>query len=110
MKKPDKEKPGKVGARPGSQNAALPNKRMYSHAIIRHGVQHPEKVAKMVKMQYDLACEGDTNAFKFIVERIEGKPAQALTIGGEDDGPPIQMEITIEPSAAYAFMLNNKKK
>jgi hypothetical protein len=43
--------------------------------------------------------ESDTQAFKAVVEAIEGKPKQPFT-GGDDDDNPIDQKITIEFLAA----------
>ena len=41
------------------------------------------------------AQEGDVPAFKEIMDRVEGKPAQAI-IGGDDDDPAIKLIHRIE--------------
>lgn len=33
------------------------------------------------------AAEGDLEAFKLMADRLEGRPRQALELGGEDGGP-----------------------
>ena len=36
------------------------------------------------------AAEGDLNAIKELGDRLEGRPAQALTLTGDDEGGPVR--------------------
>jgi hypothetical protein len=42
------------------------------------------------------AIAGDTSAIAEIGNRLDGKPAQSLTVGGDDDAPPVKFKGVIE--------------
>lgn len=56
-------------------------------------LQRIDKIAEALIMA---AEQGDTVAMKEIGDRLDGKPAQAI-IGGEDEDPPVR--ITVESDA-----------
>lgn len=47
---------------------------------------------KLVK----LAMDGDKWALDHLADRIEGKPAQAVTVAGDDEGGPIRHSLSVE--------------
>lgn len=94
-----------IGRRGRPPKKATDPKYLFSREIIRQAMQDPERVKKLIKAQYDAAIDGDTNAAKFLIERIEGKAAQAITIAGDDNRAPVRHEITIDPSLSYAAMI-----
>lgn len=54
---------------------------------------------KLVAKQLEIAHAGDTTAIRDIADRIDGKPAQAI-VGGDEDDNPLRMINTIELIAA----------
>lgn len=46
------------------------------------------------RTQINKAKEGDVSAAAMIVDRLEGRPKQALDIGGQDDNPVKVQEVT----------------
>ncbi len=49
------------------------------------------------KEQIKKAKDGDSSAATMIVDRMEGRPAQSLNIGGQDNNPLQVQEITFNP-------------
>jgi hypothetical protein len=45
-----------------------------------------EKIRRVCEKVFDKAEDGDLQAAQFIFDRIEGKPAQAVNLGGADGG------------------------
>ena len=52
---------------------------------------NPRKLRKLAEALYDKAETGDVQAIKEIADRLDGKPAQAI-IGGDEDDPAIKIE------------------
>jgi len=77
------------GGQPGNQNAA--KQRLIEQAIIREIKQRDlvagdgETLRKIAAAQIDRALDGEPFAFDRIADRLDGKPAQAIT--GADGGP-----------------------
>ena len=44
----------------------------------------------------DMAAEGDLGAIKELGDRIDGKPAQAVIMSGDEDAAPVQVRAVIE--------------
>jgi hypothetical protein len=59
----------------------------WSDALRKHIVQNPKDLASAAQALFDKAKDGDVMAIKEIGDRLEGKPAQALNIGGQEDNP-----------------------
>lgn len=57
--------------------------------------QDPDKLKRVADKAWSMAEEGNMQAFKEISDRIDGKAAQPLVGGGEDDNP-IQLSGKIE--------------
>lgn len=51
-----------------------------------------DKAAIIAKLE-QLALKGDVTALKYIVDRVEGSPRQAMTLSGEKDAPPVSINI-----------------
>lgn len=79
-----------MGAPVGNQNAAKRN-RMLTDALRRQLTQNPEQVAEIVRTLVEKAIAGESWAQQLAWERLDGKVAQAL-IGGDDDDPAIKLE------------------
>ena len=95
-----------VGGQPGNQNAKKGKEatRALEKALAEEstGVEG-EYVAKFSALvdiwrkQIEKAKEGDLGAAQMIVDRLEGKPKQALTGGDEDDQPIKVTKIELVP-------------
>jgi len=57
--------------------------------------QDPDKLKRVADKAWSMAEEGNMQAFKEISDRIDGKAAQPLVGGSEDDNP-IQLSGKIE--------------
>jgi hypothetical protein len=84
------------GGQPGNQNAA--KQRLIEQAIIREIKQRDlvagdgETLRKIAAAQIDRALDGEPFAFDRIADRLDGKPAQAIT--GADGGPIVIIQAT----------------
>jgi hypothetical protein len=58
---------------------------------IAEAEDNPRKLRKLAEALFDKAADGDIPAIKEIADRLDGKPAQAI-IGGDEDDPAIQIE------------------
>ena len=84
-----------VGGQPGNQNAAKGKR--WAAAIDRALERRYEKNASLKDAQEALdalaeqlllkADDGDMAALKELGDRIEGKPAQSVTVSGDPDNP-----------------------
>jgi hypothetical protein len=70
------------GGQPGNTNASRKN-RIVSNALSRVVTQNPEKIRQACERLLDRAAEGDLPAFREIMDRLEGKPIQAVEGAGE---------------------------
>jgi hypothetical protein len=84
-----------MGAPVGNQNAA---KAKIWHAAIMRALERRKPADERIKAideladkLLDLVAAGDLPALKEFGDRMDGKPAQAIIGGGEDD-PPIRFE------------------
>jgi predicted TIM-barrel enzyme len=59
----------------------------------------PETDKKRVRMLADKlvekACSGDVAAANAVMDRVEGKAAQAVTLQGNEDGGPVSLQIVL---------------
>lgn len=87
---------GKVGAPLGNRNSA--NGRQARRALelaLEHYPKVPKVISKLEKLIVEMwhpiirraLEEGDLLAMKEINDRLDGKPAQAIALTGEDGGP-----------------------
>ena len=74
------------GGQPNNTNSTA-DKRLVSSALKRAVKQGPEKLRKACLKVLDNAENGDLAALGFIADRLEGKPAQAINVGGQEDNP-----------------------
>lgn len=82
----------------GNHNAA--NGKRWSDAVRRairtkYGKGLDESLADLAAKLVDAADGGDLQALKEIGDRIDGKPAQAIAVTGEDGGP-VRTSLTVE--------------
>jgi hypothetical protein len=74
----------------GNQNAAK-SRRVFSSALKRLFAQSPDKADALAQKLLAWAEAGEQWAFKELVDRLDGKPPQAI-IGGEDDDNPVSIK------------------
>jgi hypothetical protein len=74
------------GAQPGNKNA-VKSKRLIGDCLKREMTQRPQDALKIVNKAIEQAIEGDAIARAWLAERCDGKVAQPLTGGDEDDQP-----------------------
>ena len=91
-------------AAPNNPKGAKSDK-LWRDAIMRavkrrmSGEGDPQALDKLASKCVDMGLEGDMQAIKEIGDRLDGRPAQAI-IGGDDDDPAVKMMIvTGVPSA-----------
>lgn len=85
----------------GNQNAA---KAKIWHAAIMRALERRERSRADGVKELDLLAEkllmlvesGDLGALKEFGDRLDGRPAQAVVVAGDDDGGPIKMNHTVE--------------
>lgn len=78
-----------AGAPVGNQNAAKRN-RILTAALKRELTQKPEDVLAIALKLIEDAKNGDSAARNLLFERVDGKVAQPVT-GGDDDEPAIKV-------------------
>lgn len=85
-----------AGAPLGNQNAA--KGKIWQAAIMRalekRGSERKAAIDDLAERLLAKADEGDISALKELGDRLEGKPAQAI-IGGAEDDPPIKQSLTV---------------
>lgn len=75
-----------MGAPVGNQNAA--KSRVFSDALRRAIAQDDGmRIRKAAETMLDLAASGEPWAVKEVFDRLEGKAAQSVTVGGDADNP-----------------------
>ncbi len=88
-----------MGAPVGNQNAA--RAKVWRAAIMRAlerrkpADERRQAIDELADKLLELVANGDLGALKEFGDRMDGKPAQAL-IGGDEDDPPISMKGVIE--------------
>lgn len=78
-----------AGAPIGNRNGAKKN-RLLTDALRRELVQNPEDVLAIVRKTIECAKNGEQWAQALAYERLDGKVAQAI-IGGDEDDPPLRI-------------------
>lgn len=86
------------GGQPGNQNAA--KAKVWEQAIKRALARHSNKnvdsgLDDVADKLIAAAINGDQWAIKEIGDRLEGKPAQSVSVGGDEDNP-LKLVTTIE--------------
>jgi hypothetical protein len=75
-----------MGAPVGNQNAA--KSRVFSDALRRAIAQDDGKrIRDAAEKMLDLAAQGEPWAVREVFDRLEGKPAQGVTVSGDEDNP-----------------------
>jgi hypothetical protein len=59
----------------------------WSDALRKHITQNPNDLVEAAKALLAKAKDGDVAAIKELGDRLEGKPAQAINVGGQGDNP-----------------------
>ncbi len=75
------------GGQPGNKNSTA-DKRLITSALRRVVTQNPEKLRKACEKVLDDAVNGNLAAFGVIADRLDGKPAQSLNVGGQEGNNP----------------------
>lgn len=57
--------------------------------VIAEAEDNPRKLRRIAEKLYDAAASGDVQAIREIADRLDGKVAQAV-VGGEDDDPALK--------------------
>ena len=78
-----------AGGAPTGNSNATKGKRLFNSALKRALTQGPERIEKIVNMLIEQAEAGEPWAVKELIDRVDGKPAQSI-IGGDDDDPAIR--------------------
>lgn len=79
------------GGQPGNKNATK-ERRMITDALRKVVAQGPDKLKKACEKLLDNAADGDIAAFNVIADRLDGRPAQSMTIGGDSENPLVVAE------------------
>ena len=74
------------GAPKGNKNAAKEH-RMVTDELRKVATQGVEKLRKACEKILEKAAEGDIASFNVLADRLDGKAAQSLTIGGDEENP-----------------------
>lgn len=75
-----------AGAPQGNTNGKKEN-RLITDALRRVVTQSPEKLRLACEKILNDAAEGNIAAFNVISDRLDGKPAQSVTVSGDEDAP-----------------------
>jgi hypothetical protein len=89
------------GGQPGNQNAV--KSKRWQQAILRALARASSKdvdtgLDSAADKLIALAMDGDKWALEELGDRVDGKPAQAVTVAGDEDGGPVRMSLSV----AYA--------
>jgi hypothetical protein len=81
------------GGQPGNTNAT--KNKVWIEALNRSIAQDDGKrLRAAAEKLLDLAVEGNVPALKELGDRLDGKPAQAVTLSGDPENPVMVQEIT----------------
>ena len=85
----------------GNQNAR--KAKLWRDSIIREldrrtaeGESQESAIDAMARKLIDLCIEGDLEAIKELGNRLDGRPAQSVTVSGEEGAPPIAVKGIVE--------------
>jgi hypothetical protein len=86
------------GAQPGNQNAK--NAKIWQQAIKRALARASNETVdagldKGADALVQSFLKGEAWAIKEVGDRLDGKPAQAVTVAGDDEGGPIRHSLTV---------------
>lgn len=76
---------------PGNSLGSLRKPRVVFDGLVREVQQNPAKLKAALASILDKAADGDLAAMDWIACRLEGKPAQAVTVSGDEDRPLINL-------------------
>lgn len=77
-----------MGAPLGNQNASKQWKKSIEKALARLGNSDIDAgLAIIADKVVKSAAEGDKDAWKDIADRLDGKPAQSVTLSGDEENP-----------------------
>lgn len=80
------------GAPIGNKNAA--KGKLIENLLRKVCVQEDNKrIAKGLSVILDKAAEGDQRAVEFVRDTLDGKPAQAVALSGDEENPLVFTEI-----------------
>jgi len=72
---------------PTGNTYASKDKRLITDELRRVCTQSPEKLKKACEKVLNDAVDGNLAAFTVIADRLDGKPAQSIAVGGDSDNP-----------------------
>lgn len=76
-----------AGAPEGNTNSNI-NNRLWANTIRRAVLAaDASKLRAIADKLVDLAAEGDMQAIKELGDRLDGKPAQSVVVGGDQENP-----------------------
>lgn len=82
------------GAPVGNKNAS--KSRVVEQALKRAAINEDwKRLHKGIEKVWDAAAEGDHWALEFIRDTLDGRPAQQVSLGGDEDNPIVQ-KIVVE--------------
>jgi hypothetical protein len=84
--------PGESGNPSGAPKRAKLWRDAINRAIKRREQEDPQALEKLAEKILLAVDAGDVSAMKELGDRIDGKPAQAIT-GGDDDDSPLRLEV-----------------
>ena len=65
------------------------------------GIERFEALKDIWREQFSKAKGGDNDSARMIIDRLDGKPAQAINVGGQDDNPvQVSHEWKLQPVSA----------
>lgn len=95
-----------MGAPVGNKNAAKAKvwTAAIERALERRGSERGKAIDEIADKLLSLCMEGDLGALKELGDRLEGKPGQAVTVGGDSQNPLITAIIrrVVDPRATDA--------
>jgi len=75
-----------AGAPQGNKNA-VKERRMVTNALQRAAAQNPDKLRQACLAGLEKAAKGDLAWFKEIADRLDGKAAQSILLGEDQENP-----------------------
>jgi hypothetical protein len=83
-----------AGAPLGNTNGKKEN-RLVTDALRRAVAQNPDKLQLGCMKVLDDAVGGNIASFSVIADRLDGKPAQSVTLRGDEDAPVAIKEVAL---------------
>jgi hypothetical protein len=84
-----------MGAPVGNRNAAKAKvwSAAIQRALDRRVSERGKAIDDLADKLLDLCLEGDLAALKEFGDRMDGKPAQSVTVAGDEDAPPVKLGV-----------------